>query len=83
MTNELRDVANFFISKAAANKEPMHITKLLNLCYIAHGWHLETKGKPLFEDRIEAWSNGPVIVNLYHIARKFTTADGYITRTLP
>ena len=39
--------------------------KLQKLTYYSQGWFLAWKGVPLFEDRIEAWANGPVIRSLY------------------
>ena len=82
MSPELRNTANYFITKSAEEQKPIALVHLLKLCYIAYGWHLEMYKKPLFPDHIEAWEYGPVIVNLYHEARKFTNSDGYLTRTL-
>ncbi len=35
--------------------------KLMKLLYYAQGWSLAWMSRPLFEDRIEAWSMGPVV----------------------
>ncbi|WP_273283209.1 Panacea domain-containing protein [Pseudooceanicola atlanticus] len=43
---------------------------LLKLTYIAHGWHLEMRGQPLFPNRIEAWQYGPVIPDVYRDFRR-------------
>jgi uncharacterized phage-associated protein len=40
--------------------------KLQKLCYYAQGFHLALFEKPLFNDRIEAWTHGPVVPDLYH-----------------
>jgi uncharacterized phage-associated protein len=40
--------------------------KLQKLAYYAQAWHLVWAEKPLFQDRIEAWSNGPVVPALYN-----------------
>lgn len=40
--------------------------KLQKLCYYAQGFHLALFGRPLFEERIEAWEHGPVVPTLYH-----------------
>ncbi len=34
--------------------------KLYKLAYYAQAWHLTWEGRPLFDDRIEAWRHGPV-----------------------
>ena len=73
-------VANRFIdlaqSEGLTDLTPM---KLLKLVYFAHGWHLGIMGKPLVDDRVEAWKFGPVMTRLYceikqygtrHISRK-------------
>jgi uncharacterized phage-associated protein len=39
--------------------------KLQKLVYYSQAWHLVWAEKPLFQDRIEAWANGPVVPNLY------------------
>ena len=62
----VKAIANHFIDKGKADKDPLTPMKLLKLVYIAHGWHLAYTDKPLFEDRVEAWKYGPVIPTLYH-----------------
>jgi uncharacterized phage-associated protein len=39
-------------------------TKLHKLLYYAQGWHLASEGEPMFEERIEARLNGPVVSSL-------------------
>lgn len=58
----ISDIADWFISK-----EPMTNKKLQKLCYYAQAWHCALhNGKPLVNDRFEAWVHGPVCPNLYH-----------------
>ena len=60
------EVANFFIELDQLNGNyemtNMRVNKLL---YFAQGWSLALKGKPLFEDSIEAWEHGPVVNEIY------------------
>ena len=60
-------VANYFISlalkKGDSSLNPMKLQKLI---YFAHGWYLALTGKPLIEERIEAWKYGPVVSLIYH-----------------
>lgn len=44
---------------------PVDAFKLQKLVYYSQAWHLAWEGDTLFDDRIEAWSNGPVVPNLY------------------
>ncbi len=41
--------------------------KLQKLVYYTQVRYLVMNGRPLFEDRIEAWANGPVSPRLYHV----------------
>lgn len=40
--------------------------KLQKLLYYAQGFHLAIFNKPLFDNRIAAWTHGPVVVDAYH-----------------
>ena len=44
--------------------------QLMKLTYIANGWSLGIRKRPLFSDRIEAWKYGPVIPYLYHFTKR-------------
>lgn len=37
------------------------MAKLQKLLYYVQGWHLAWTGEPLFGERIEAWTQGPVV----------------------
>ena len=58
-------IANWFVERARQDDKVLSIMTVLKLCYIAHGWHLEIMGRPLFWNRIEAWRYGPVIRDVY------------------
>lgn len=60
MANAL-DVAKYILR----NQGPMTAMKLQKLVYYAQAWSLVWDEKPLFQNRIEAWANGPVIPALY------------------
>jgi len=45
---------------------PQHLNKLT---YLAQGWSLALRDKPLFNNRIEAWAYGPIIPDLYHVTK--------------
>ena len=51
----------------------MKVNKLL---YFAQGHYLKKYGKPLFDDKIEAWDHGPVIPDVY------STYKGYGDRPI-
>ena len=44
---------------------PLTAMKLHKLLYYAQAWHLVWDEEPLFEERIEAWANGPVVPAIY------------------
>lgn len=77
---DVRDVAEYILKK----RGPMSTWKLQKLVYYSQAWHLVWEDDPLFGDRIEAWANGPVIPNLYHLHQgrfKISTIGGN-TKTL-
>lgn len=59
------DVAAYILDKHG----PVTAMKLQKLVYYAQAWSLVWDEKPLFQDRIEAWANGPVIPSLYDCHR--------------
>ena len=63
---DARTVANYMVyimSDAFDDLTNMKINKLL---YMAQGHYLAKYGKPLFDDRIEAWDHGPVVPSVYY-----------------
>lgn len=56
------DMANFLIDLSGYTKTPMQVQKMT---YIAHGYSLALRNKPLFRDQVEAWDHGPVIPSIY------------------
>ena len=61
MTVSAHDVADALRSRQP-DLTPMQLHKLL---YYVQGWHLAWAGKPLFEERIEAWTHGPVVARFW------------------
>lgn len=60
---EVVDVAAYILGKEG----PMTAWKLQKLVYYCQAWSLVWEEAPLFEDRIEAWANGPVTRTLYEV----------------
>ena len=57
-------IANEFIEMSKG--EGVYLTKLLKLCYVAHGFTLAILHKPLADEYVQAWEYGPVLVSIYH-----------------
>ncbi|MDA8199147.1 MAG: DUF4065 domain-containing protein [Thermaerobacter sp.] len=55
------DVARYILRKVG----PMTTMKLQKLVYYAQAWSLAWDDRPLFQDPIEAWENGPVVRSLF------------------
>ncbi|WP_062062186.1 Panacea domain-containing protein [Aquimarina longa] len=70
------DIAEYFVKLAKKEGEGIDPMKLLKLTYIAHGWYLGFKEKPLFNNQIQAWKYGTVIPELYHVIKRF--GSGYV-----
>jgi len=58
-------VADFFLNFVHEHGDVLTNLKLQKLVYYAQAWHLALKGKPLFDDEIQAWVHGPVVPSLY------------------
>lgn len=57
----VHDTAAYILSK----KGPMTAWKLQKLVYYSQAWSLVWDERPLFEECVEAWANGPVSPDLY------------------
>jgi uncharacterized phage-associated protein len=57
----VHDVAAYILS----NRGRIAAMKLHKLLYYAQAWGLVWDDQPLFDSRIEAWANGPVIPDVY------------------
>src|SRR4051812_1622007 len=83
MTAHVWDVAEYILRKQG----PMTATKLQKLCYYSQAWHLVWEETPLFNERIQAWANGPVSPALYYRHRLqymvSSVEDGEPDRLLP
>ena len=77
--HDARQIANWFVTRARKNDRTLPMPTLLRLCFIAHGWHLEIHETPLFENRVEAWGYGPVILDVYYA---FRSKDSAVTKTV-
>lgn len=65
------DVARWFYKnnpQAKSNNKEGNIV-IQKLCYYAQAMYLAVYGKPLFEEKISAWENGPVIEEVYKTYR--------------
>lgn len=58
---DVDDVAAYIVAKQA----PLSAMKMQKLVYYSQAWHLVWDEVPLFDSRIEAWMNGPVVYDLY------------------
>ncbi len=68
---DVNDVAAAILSSQGR----MVTWKLQKLAYYCQAWHLVWEDRPLFEDRIEAWANGPVVRTLYEQHRGRFSVD--------
>ena len=58
---DIVNVAQYIMSECG-NLSTMKLQKLV---YYSQAYHLVRFGAPLFDDRIEAWANGPVVRSLF------------------
>ncbi|MBD2305686.1 SocA family protein [Chroococcidiopsis sp. FACHB-1243] len=61
-----RDIAKYFLAQEDEDAgDLISNLKLQKLVYYAQGFHLALYDEPLFSERIEAWTHGPVVPELY------------------
>jgi uncharacterized phage-associated protein len=66
MKYAVNQIANFFLSKIEQQKgDSITPLKLQKLVYYAQAWHYTIFDKTLFDDKIEAWTHGPVVRSLW------------------
>ena len=58
------DVASYVLSKLSFKSSTT--MKLHKLLYYCQAWSMVWSDKPIFQEKIEAWSNGPVIKDLFY-----------------
>ncbi|MGN6216325.1 MAG: Panacea domain-containing protein [Solirubrobacterales bacterium] len=61
----VHDVASYILHKTGS----ISTWKLQKLAYYSQAWNLVWEEKPLFDAQIQAWSNGPVVPELYKVHR--------------
>ena len=59
---KVNNVARYILEHKGGHMSTMKLQKLV---YYAQSWSLVWDEKPLFDSRIEAWANGPIIPDLY------------------
>ena len=69
----VHDVAAYILDQQG----PMSAMKLEKLAYYSYAWHLVWDEERLFDARIEAWANGPVVRELYREHRGKFMIDGW------
>lgn len=63
-----QDVAQYFLHlDCLRDGDGISNLKLQKLVYYAQGFFCALHDRPIFEDRIEAWTHGPVVPELYHL----------------
>lgn len=77
MAYSAKAVANEFLKLAKQDGKQLSPMQLQKLVFFAYGWYLVITGKRLINERIEAWTWGPVIPSLYSEFRRF--GSGSIT----
>jgi len=75
------EVAQVLLDLAKSKNESLTPMALIKLVYLCHGWMLGIHGRPLIEEKVEAWQYGPVIPELYGAIRHHRSKP--VERLLP
>lgn len=68
------DVAWEMIQVAKRKGVALSQLQLQKLVYVAHGYLLGFKNKPLIRDEVEAWAYGPKIIQIYRAFKEYGDA---------
>ncbi len=71
-TYNATDIANFLVFLMSDSQEDLTNMKLNKILYYAQGHYLQKTGKPLFDDKIEAWTHGPVVKSVYQEYKEYS-----------
>jgi len=67
-----KDIAEYFLTLDI--DEELSNLKIQKLLYYAQGIYVALHHEPLFHDKIEHWTQGPVVPELYHEYKVYGTA---------
>ena len=65
------DIAAYVVKRCHELKSAVSNLKLQKLLYFIQAYFLMVDGKPCFEDKIEAWSFGPVVPSVYQVYKYY------------
>lgn len=65
------EIAWLMLKEAKAKGIQLSNLQLQKLVYIAHGYFLAWKDKPLISDEVEAWKYGPVVSSIYQTFKSY------------
>ena len=65
------DIAAYVVKKCNEIKSAVSNLKLQKLLYFIQAYFLMVYQRPCFEDRIEAWSFGPVVPSVYQVYKYY------------
>lgn len=68
------DVARYLVRVASVGEDPQPLTPLhiQKLVYYVQGWFLAYRGEPMFSEKIEAWTYGPAVRQVYQTFKRFS-----------
>ncbi|MEB0262553.1 MULTISPECIES: type II toxin-antitoxin system antitoxin SocA domain-containing protein [unclassified Mucilaginibacter] len=82
MTYSANSISDFFISQAIAAGETISPVKLQKLVYYSQAWNFTIFDRVLFDERIEAWTHGPVVKSVYERFKEFPMYSAIDTYSL-
>lgn len=67
-----QEIARYIVCFFQEAGDPVSNLKLQKLIYYVQGWHIALReGRPAFDDRLEAWTHGPVHPGVYRMFKDF------------
>lgn len=71
MIHDARSVANMMIQKGLEHDNPLTPLQVIKLTYYCQAWMLAMFGRPMFNQKVQAWQHGPIIPDVYHGVKQY------------
>lgn len=65
------DVTKYLLYRCSFYGDVITNLKMQKLLYFVNAWHLIIKNKACFEEKFQAWPNGPVLASIYQELKTF------------
>lgn len=67
------NITKYIVYRCNFDGDAVTNLRMQKLLYFVYVWHLVKLGSPCFEEKFQAWPNGPVLASVYRELKQFGT----------